>query len=257
MTVEAAKVLVVEDDVRLRYTLVRTLASAGYEVLEANSGAEALATVRALGVDLVVLDVELPDMSGEAVRVALKTQARERALVVHLSGVATSPATQAEALDAGADGFLTKPVSGRTLLAHVNALLRLRDAERALWAQQQAELAALAKAGPRAVLDEEAFAQVLEARYGELLDRAVERRVLAVADEVATGVHALAEDLVRQGVGPREVVTAHARAVGSRTVGQPLSRAQVAVEEGRLLLVQVLGELCNRYRTRALKREET
>lgn len=243
-----ARVLVVEDDAGLRYVLRRTLANAGYDVLEAGSGAEALRVFDEQGADLVLLDVALPDMDGTQVRRELKARAGRAPLVIHLSGVVTSLDGQARALEAGADGYLTKPVPDRTLLAHVNAVLRLREAESALVAQQRDELRALLGGGCAEDAGGAEVMRTLGRAYGQLLDWAVEQRGFSVQHPVAEGVRELAAQVAGEGLGAREVVELHARALEARTVGTVPLRARVVVEEARLLLVHVLGELVNRYR---------
>src|SRR5215210_6558779 len=122
------KVLVVEDDPELLRGHAEMLAAEGYEVLEAASGEEALRAAHASPPDLVLLDAVLPD--GDGVEVCRKVKADpalEGVFVVMLSGLHTTAEHQAEALYAGADGYLAKPVEPVALKASVLAFLRIRQ----------------------------------------------------------------------------------------------------------------------------------
>lgn len=127
------RVLLVEDDRALRTTLREALAVEGYEVLTAVSLSEGLALVAHAtrpgggadgpGVDLVVLDLGLPDGDGEALLAALRRR--------HATAVLVISARQAEGqkirlLDAGADDYLVKPFSVGELLARMRVALRHR-----------------------------------------------------------------------------------------------------------------------------------
>jgi PAS domain S-box-containing protein len=128
-----ARILVVDDSDDLRTVFCRLLARAGYDVLSARTGQECLRVVTEQQPDLVLLDVVLPDMSGLEVCKRIKADERTGAtLVLSISGTRTSGTSQAESLDGGADGYITKPIDGDALLAHVNALLRTKRAEQAV-----------------------------------------------------------------------------------------------------------------------------
>ncbi|HEX8560429.1 MAG TPA: response regulator [Pyrinomonadaceae bacterium] len=127
------KVLVVEDDPDLMRGYTRILASEGYEIAQATTGAEALRLAEAGRPDLVLLDAMLPDADGVEVCRRVKAGEGSRdALVVMLSGRRTSPEEQAQALEAGADGYLSKPIEPAALRAHVLAFLRIRRNEEEL-----------------------------------------------------------------------------------------------------------------------------
>ena len=126
---EQRTVLVCDDTDANRYTTARWLRNAGFHVLEATTGAEALELAQQ-GVDLVVLDVRLPDRSGFDVLRTLKANRRLRDIpVIHLSASFTTSEWRTHGLEAGADAFLTQPVQPRELVATVRSLLRIREAE--------------------------------------------------------------------------------------------------------------------------------
>ncbi|HEX2778626.1 MAG TPA: ATP-binding protein [Gemmatimonadaceae bacterium] len=126
---EHRTVLVCDDTDANRYTTARWLRNSGFTVLEATTGAEALELTHQ-GVDLVILDVRLPDRSGFDVLRTLKADRRLRDIpVIHLSASFTTSEWRTHGLEAGADAFLTQPVQPRELVATVRSLLRIREAE--------------------------------------------------------------------------------------------------------------------------------
>ena len=132
------KVLVVEDDEGLRHSHAAMLAGEGYQVIEASTCDDALRLARAESPDLILLDATLPD--GEGVGVCQKIKAHEGlrgTFVVMLSGMNTTAEHQAEALNAGADGYLAKPVESVALKANVLAFLRIRQNEEDLRASER------------------------------------------------------------------------------------------------------------------------
>ncbi|HEX8338165.1 MAG TPA: histidine kinase dimerization/phospho-acceptor domain-containing protein, partial [Pyrinomonadaceae bacterium] len=132
------KVLIVEEDAQSRSDHAGILAAEGYEVVEATTCADALRLAHAESPDLILLDAALPD--GEGVGVCRQLKAHEGlrgTFVVVLSGPNTTAAHQAEALNAGADGFLAKPVESVALKANVLAFLRIRQNEEDLRASER------------------------------------------------------------------------------------------------------------------------
>lgn len=127
-----ATILVVDDNPVTRYSTSRVLRSAGFDVLEAATGGDAL-RLAARAPDLVVLDVNLPDIDGFQVCRELRRQpVTARTPVVHLSATFVNDINKVQGLDAGADGYLTHPVEPPVLIATVKAFLRTRHAERAM-----------------------------------------------------------------------------------------------------------------------------
>jgi len=122
-------VLVCDDTDANRYAVSRWLRNAGFKVLEAATGGEALALARP-DVDLIVLDVRLPDQSGFDVLRTLKADRRLADIpVIQLSASFTTSEWRTHGLEAGADAFLTQPVEARELVATARSLLRIREAE--------------------------------------------------------------------------------------------------------------------------------
>ncbi|MFI7022837.1 SpoIIE family protein phosphatase [Micromonospora sp. NPDC049900] len=131
----AATVLVVDDSRTKRYLLVSWLTRAGFTVLEAETGGEALRRVGVEPVDLVVLDVRLPDMSGFEVCEQLKS-AHPALPVIHVSAHAIDTTDRTQGLTRGADAYLAEPIEPEELIATAHAVLRYYQA------RQRAELLA-------------------------------------------------------------------------------------------------------------------
>ncbi len=128
---EGIRILVVDDTEPLRMGTARVLRQAGYAVEEAATGREGLEKARRLKPDLVLLDVNLPDMSGFDICKTLKSDPdSKRVYVMMLSASKTSPDDRSEGLELGADGYLIRPLSNRELLAGVRAMERIIRAER-------------------------------------------------------------------------------------------------------------------------------
>ncbi len=122
-------ILVVDDTAGNRYAVSRLLRGAGMRVSEAENGASALRLIAEVP-DLVVLDINLPDMTGYDVCRQIKSNPDTRTVpVMHLSASYTASADLAFGLEAGADAYLTHPLDPPVFLATARALLRAARAE--------------------------------------------------------------------------------------------------------------------------------
>ena len=115
------RVLVVDDEDQIRRAVGRALTSRGYLVEQAGDGEQALAAATAFDPDLVVLDLNMPVLDGFSVCRELRRTSPVPILVL---SVREDAADKVEALDLGADDYLTKPFSVDELMARVRALLR-------------------------------------------------------------------------------------------------------------------------------------
>jgi two-component system KDP operon response regulator KdpE len=117
------RILVVDNEPQIRRVMRTTLIADGFEVDDARNGDEALDHIRSSKYDLVLLDINMPGMTGfEACR-AIRAGSDMPILMLT---VRSAEKDKVEALDAGADGYVTKPFSTPELLARIHAALRRR-----------------------------------------------------------------------------------------------------------------------------------
>jgi DNA-binding response OmpR family regulator len=117
------KILIVEDDPNILFSLEFLMKSEGFDTLSANSGAAVLATVRAFAPDLVLLDVMLPAMNGFEVCQALRANPALSRLKIILLTAKGREAEIASGIASGADAYITKPFATRDLVKTVNHML--------------------------------------------------------------------------------------------------------------------------------------
>ena len=117
----AGRILIVDDDPQIRRVLKIALTGEGYEVKDVRSGEEAERELRETRYDLMLLDMNMPGMGGfETCRTVRATSD----IVIMMLTVRDSEEDKVDALDAGADDFITKPFSTPELLARIRAALR-------------------------------------------------------------------------------------------------------------------------------------
>jgi PAS domain S-box-containing protein len=123
------KIVVVDDNPASLYSTSRILRSAGFEVVEASTGTDALAAA-AHDTDLIVLDINLPDIDGLEVCRRLRARSHTSYLpIVHLTATFIGGDDYLHGLSAGGDSYLTHPVDPPVLIATVRALLYARQAD--------------------------------------------------------------------------------------------------------------------------------
>lgn len=262
------KILIAEDDADTLQAYSLLLRSEGYDVLGSSSARECLRLAREERPDLILLDVRLPDLSGTEVCRQIKADPElAGTFVIHVSGVEVSPDSQAEGLESGADGYLTKPIQYRKLTAQIRALLRIReDVDSIIEGQQEREFASLerlsSRQGPSVAAQmfgvlpvRKGFPEIFEGLvklYGELLDLALEQRAYKVERNIPEYLNAIVDQLGFLRAGPRDVVEIHSAALKRKAAGANLTKSQAYVEEGRMRLVELMGYLVSYYRSQSL-----
>jgi DNA-binding response OmpR family regulator/nitrogen-specific signal transduction histidine kinase len=141
-------ILNVDDSEVSRYLRTVSLRKAGYNVLEACTGQEALDMFHAQNPAVILLDIHLPDISGLEVCRRMKASSRGiTPVIVHVTASYREVADQVLGLESGADGYLTEPVESELLLATIRSLLRLRTAEEKNFESQSRLEIAMSAAG--------------------------------------------------------------------------------------------------------------
>jgi len=126
-------ILNVDDNEAGRYSTTKILKNAGFDVIEAANGTDALTLAADQHPDLVLLDVKLPDISGFEVCKRLRQDKQTASiLVVHQSATFVRSPDQVKGLEGGADGYLVHPIEPDVLVATLRSYLRIRSAEKAL-----------------------------------------------------------------------------------------------------------------------------
>lgn len=115
------RILIIEDEERISRFIERILKTNGYETLSAGSARQAISLLRSGGSDLIILDLGLPDMDGLEVLQTIRAFSLIPIIVV---SARTTERDKVDALDAGADDYLTKPFGSNELLARIRAALR-------------------------------------------------------------------------------------------------------------------------------------
>lgn len=204
----------VDDHEPARYAKTRILARAGFTVYDAANGNDTLRLIAQHGPDLVLLDVNLPDLSGMEVCRRIKSAPNGNSVIVlQISASAITPPNAAAGLNCGADAYLIEPVDPDVLVANVKALLRLRKAERELFSANE-RLKSLNKELRRSNEDLQQFAFAAShdlqeplrsvMSFASLLERtatekltADERQCVRYIAEGANRMRALIDDLLR------------------------------------------------------------
>ncbi len=132
----ATTILAIDDDLAITELLAALLRTHGFEVLTANTGEDGLRLMHERNPHIVILDLMMPGMDGWQV---CKTARAFTSVPILVLSALDDPSMVANALDAGADDYLVKPVPSAILIAHVNKLIRRTGAlnqstlENSLW----------------------------------------------------------------------------------------------------------------------------
>ncbi|MCW1980360.1 PAS domain S-box-containing protein [Xanthomonas arboricola] len=195
------RILVVDDNAVTRYSVRRVLEHHQFVVEEAGTGGEGLVRLAAEAFAAVVLDVNLPDMSGFDIVRTLRAEPRTALLpVVHVSAASIATGDMITGLDAGADAYLIHPVDPNVLVATLRTLLRARNAEEALRLSEARFREIFEHIGaPIAVVDAQLHTQEANAAFQRLIGSATPCESINVPglDQCAT-VQALTAALGRR-----------------------------------------------------------
>ncbi len=261
-------ILNVNDDDANRYAVSRMLSREGFRVEEAIDGSAALRMVAQRRHDLVVLDVDLPDVNGFEVCRRIKADPTTASIpVLHISARYVRDEDRSLGLISGADGYLIQPVEPLVLVASIRGLLRMRRAEDAARAgaekieQLERELQELGRRMSAAPTSDDPGARSrslrenhpeefsgLAARCERLLDMAIQQQNYRIEHDISTELRKVGDRLGSLGAGPRDVVELYGDVLKSRSVGVAAARARAYLDEGRLLVLEMMGHLVSYYR---------
>lgn len=221
------RLLVVNDDPVGRYATVRQLQSAGFPVIEAGTGMEALALADE-SLSAVVLDIHLPDIDGLEVCRRLRRQPTTFKLpVIHLTSAYLTDEDKVRGLDSGADAYLTHPVEPAVIVSTIQALVRTREAEDAM-SHSEAKFRAAFERAPSGI-------GLLSLADGRLLD--VNPALLALLGRTQAQV---AQQPLRDFVAPADAAAAEAF-LRSLSADSLSAQFQLLQPDGRLVPVEWTG----------------
>ncbi|UXA49824.1 response regulator [Xanthomonas prunicola] len=194
-------ILVVDDNAVTRYSVRRVLEHHQFVVEEAGTGTDGLAKLAAQTFAAVVLDVNLPDMSGFDIVRTLRAEPRTALLpVVHVSAASIATGDMITGLEAGADAYLIHPVDPNVLVATLRTLLRARNAEEALRVSE-ARFREIFEhiSAPIAVVDANLHTHEANAAFQRLIGNATPGAAIHAAGlDQASTVHALTTALAQR-----------------------------------------------------------
>jgi len=147
---EEYTLLVVDDNEENRDVLSRRLIKKGFQVLVAESGRQTLAVIEAQAVDLVLLDIMMPGMTGIEVLEELRKTRSAAELPIIMCTAKTESEDVVQALELGANDYVTKPIDFPVVLARVQSQLRVKKSKKAQQAAEQAQAVERMLAGPEA-----------------------------------------------------------------------------------------------------------
>ncbi|MBV8719486.1 MAG: response regulator [Chloroflexi bacterium] len=263
MTDSRPLVLIVDDDAAIGRVLEDVLQPT-YDARSVTSAGAALELVRSSDVAIVLADQQMPDMTG----LELLTEVR-RVKPTAVGVLITAYADLQDAMQAintvRVIGFVTKPwdeqeledIMRKAMDAHVALRMMSRPAEREL-----RELQSLAGAptpitaqrfGVLPLRDSapEAFKR-LRQTYTEILGLALDQRVYKVEHRTSQALHDLADELGALSAGPRDVIDLHVQALKERMAHASRDQTSALAEEGRLLVLELMGDMVTYYRSYTL-----
>lgn len=243
--------------------------SASWALRQVTQLRQALEALQADRFDIVLADLSLPDAQGLDSIKQLRTVAPQVAIVV-MTGLADETLA-AQSIQEGAQDYLLKnEVTGGLLLRAIRyAVERQRLQEELAQArqreQQQRELESLGRLSgststavtaqlydmaPLSRAAPERFGEWVR-RYGDLIEHALEQRAFKVQYNIGEDLRGLAEELGFLQAGPRDVVQIHVRALNDKTREAAHARVLACTEEGRLMVLELMGYLADYYRHHA------
>jgi DNA-binding response OmpR family regulator len=269
MKQEPIKVLLIEDnpaDARLIRELLVEATGVRFHLECADQLSKGLERLAAGGVDVLLLDLSLPDSQGLDTFIRVHTQAPEVPIMV-LTGL-YDEALAVKAMREGAQDYLVKGQADSNLLLRsmryaierhrlAGELEQAREQE-----QRQRELNSLEHfpSAPATTVTAQTFGLLplreslpdtfgeLVQHYSDLMDLALEQRAYKVKHNISDSLRAIADQLGFLKCGPRDAVEIHTAAMKRKSNGATPQKVQAYVEEGRLRVLELMGYLVSYYR---------
>lgn len=261
------KVLLVEDNEDDILLVQRLLAVApDVEVSTVRTLEDARRAVRQVGIDVVLLDLTLPDSAGMSTFDGLRVPGDQPPVVI-LTGI-NEESIGLDAVKGGAQDYLVKDqltaplllrsmhyaVARHRMLRSLSEITREEERLRELYSMER-----LTGDGPTSITARSFEVRPLRdaapgpyegfaATYASILNDAFDAKVFKVDHRIADRLRHLAEELGRYRAGPRDVVQIHLEVLQAQMKKETTGRAQAYLEEGRLLVLELMGDLAAFYR---------
>jgi two-component system cell cycle response regulator DivK len=121
-----ATILYVEDNPENRLLVRRVLMSEDYEVIEASNATEALATIKKQHPDLILMDINMPEVDGYTLTMRIKTMPEFQTVPIIALTANVMRGDREKSLEAGCDGYIQKPIDIDTIVSNIERYLRKR-----------------------------------------------------------------------------------------------------------------------------------
>ena len=121
-----ATILYVEDNPENRLLVRRVLMAEGYEVIEASNATEAMATLRTQRPDLILMDINMPEVDGYTLTMRIKTMPEFQTVPIIALTANVMRGDRERSLEAGCDGYIQKPIDIDTIVSNIERYLRKR-----------------------------------------------------------------------------------------------------------------------------------
>lgn len=261
-------ILLVDDNKGNLLALEATLESLGQNLVKANSGKEALKRLLKDEFAVILLDVKMPGMDGfETARLIRQREKTRHTPIIFLTGVSKSETHELQAYSLGAVDYLFKPIVPDIVKSKVAVFVDLflkekereRERERERQERELRRLEALSRP-PQTTVTGRAFGvsplresaperfNDMVRHYGDLMELALEQRGYKVDHDLSEKLQDLAEQLGFLNAGPRDVVDVHAAAMKQELKGANPQKARAHLDDGQLMVVELMGRLVSHYR---------
>lgn len=253
----ASRILVIDDDPDSLKVIRKIFAAEEFEVRKCRSGGEALKILTRFVPDIIILDVILDDTTGTDLLVKIREDEKfQNVLFILISGMKISSEDYLFGLEIGAADYIRKPLKQKEFLAKIKSLLDLRNSfaksreqKKVLFNQDNTDQTAeIFGEGRLSVIYPEEFDKVCD-RYLKIFTLAVERRIYSEDVETGLEIKELSAELGYLRCSARDVVEIHKSTLQKLTQEQSAKRAFYIKEEGRILLLELMGYLMNYYRS--------
>lgn len=262
------KLLLIEDDdgdIALINELLKESRDYVIEIHTTQTLAAGIETVKKNAFDIVLLDLTLPDSQG--LNTFLLFYENASIPIIVLSGLEDDELAY-QAVCQGAQDYISKNnMDGRLLLRSIRYAIERYRLQAELeqtryWQQQEQEIKSLARlsGSPKASVTAQIMNKVtlknnfsqafkeLTTKYSDVMDMAVEQRIYKAQNNIGEQLQLIAEKLGFLKAGPRDVVEIHTTALKAKISHVNYAKAQIYVEEGRMTMLELMGNLLSYYR---------